>query len=118
MSTTTYGLCFWSKTSSSFDEHLAILEEVLHRFKDANLTINLERCEFFRKFLRYLSFVIDGNGLETDLEKISVIINYPRPTSTTEVKRFAGMTSWYRKFISHYSTLVAPLDDLIKGKKE
>lgn len=105
-------------TSSSFEEHIEILKEVCIRLKEANLTINLEKCEFFKTSLRYLGFVVDGNGLRTDPEKVSCMFNYPRPTTTTEVKRFVGMTSWYRKFICHFSTLMSPLNDLIKAKKK
>lgn len=103
-------------TSSTFEEHIQTLNEVLRRLKAANLTINLEKCEFFKPSLKYLGFIVDGNGLRTDPDKVSCMVNYPRPTTTTEVKRFVGMTSWYRKFISHFSTLISPLNDLIKGK--
>lgn len=105
-------------TSSSFEEHIEILNEVFLRLKEANLSINLEKCEFFKKSLKYLGFVVDGTGLRTDPEKVSCMLNYPRPVTTTEVKRFVGMTSWYRKFICHFSTLMSPLNDLIKAKKK
>lgn len=105
-------------TSSSFEEHLQILREVFERLRAANLTVNLEKCQFFKSSLKYLGFVVDGNGLRTDPDKVSSMINYPRPKTTTEIKRFIGMTSWYRKFICHFSTLVAPLNDLIKAKKK
>lgn len=105
-------------TSSSFEEHIEILKEVFLRLKEANLTINLEKCEFFKTSLKYLGFVVDGTGLRTDPNKVSCMINYPRPTTTTEVKRFVGMTSWYRKFICHFSTLVSPLNALIKAKRK
>lgn len=104
--------------SSSFDEHIHILNEVLTRLKTANLTVNLKKCEFFKSSLKYLGYVVDSEGLRTDPDKVSCMINYPRPTNTTEVKRFIGMTSWYRKFINHFSTLVSPINDLIKGKKK
>lgn len=102
--------------SSSFDEHIQILREVADILKDANLTINLKKCEFFKKSLKYLGYVVDEEGLRTDPDKISAMINYPRPTNTTEIKRFIGMTSWYRRFIPHFSTLVSPLNELLKGK--
>ena len=104
--------------SSSFDEHIRILREVLTRLKAANLTVNFEKCEFFKSSLKYLGYVVDSEGLRTDPDKISSMINYPRPTNTTEIKRFIGMTSWYRKFINHFSTLVSPINDLIKGRKK
>lgn len=105
-------------TSSSFNQHVEILTEVLDRLREANLTVNLNKCEFFKSSLKYLGFVVDSEGLKTDPDKISAMVNYPRPANTTEIKRFIGMTSWYRRFINNFSTLVSPLNGLLKGRKK
>ncbi|EEZ97618.1 Retrovirus-related Pol polyprotein from transposon gypsy-like Protein [Tribolium castaneum] len=103
-------------TSKTFEEHILLLEEVHKRLEDANLTINLTKCKFFRKSLKYLGFIVEGNGLRADPDKVKDMINYPNPKTTTEIKRFQGMCSWYRRFIPHFSSLCAPLNNLIKNK--
>lgn len=105
-------------TSISFDDHLKHLKLVCDRLKKAGLTINFEKCSFFRKSLKYLGFIIDGDGLRTDPDKVSSMVNYPRPRNTTEIKRFVGMCSWYRRFIADFSSLISPLNDLLKGKRK
>lgn len=105
-------------TSSTFEEHINILREVHKRLSNANVTVNLEKCIFFRQSLKYLGFVVDSDGLRTNPEKVEAMVNYPRPRTSTEIKRFIGMCSWYRRFIPHFSTLVSPLNDLLKGKKK
>lgn len=105
-------------TSSCFDEHVRLLNEVREILKDANLTINFKKCEFFKSSLKFLGFVVSEQGLHTDPDKVSAMLNYPRPRTSTEVKRFTGMCSWYRRFINGFSTLVSPLNDLLKGKKK
>lgn len=104
--------------SSTFEEHISLLREVVRRLHEANLTVNIEKCEFFRPSLKYLGFVVDKSGLRTDPDKISAMVNFPRPKNTTEVKRFVGMCGWYRRFIPHFSTLISPINDLIKGKNK
>lgn len=104
--------------SSTFDEHIKLLSEVKERLREANLTINLNKCEFFKTSLKFLGFIVGSNSLRTDPEKVSSMLNYPRPTSTTEIKRFVGLCSWYRRFIKDFSTLLSPLNDLLKGKKK
>lgn len=104
--------------SKTFEQHLKLLEEVKERLQDANLTINIDKCEFFKTSLKYLGYVIDYKGIRTDPDKVAAMVNYPRPTTTTEIKRFIGMCSWYRRFISHFSSLVSPINDLLKGKKK
>lgn len=103
--------------SNTFEQHLKLLEEVKERLRDANLTINIKKCEFFKTSLKYLGYVVDYKGLRTDPDKVAAMVNYPRPTTTTEIKRFIGMCSWYRRFIAQFSSLVSPINDLLKGKK-
>lgn len=104
--------------SSSFDEHIKLLREIIHRLREANLTVNFEKCEFFRPHLKYLGFVVGRAGLRTDPDKVTAMVNFPKPKTTTEIKRFVGMCSWYRRFIPHFSTLMSPINDLLKGRKK
>lgn len=103
---------------STFDEHVTLLKEVKNRLEDANLTISIEKCEFFKTTLKFLGYVVGANGLRMDPEKVSSMINYPRPTNTTEIKRFIGLCSWYRRFIKNFSALTAPINDLLRGKRK
>jgi hypothetical protein len=61
---------------------------------------------------------VDGNGIRTDPAKIETMVNYPRLTTVTQLKRFLGICLWYRRFIEHFSTLTSPLTDLTKDKKK
>lgn len=103
--------------SQSFEEHVSLLSRVLEKLQTANLTINLEKSQFFRDKLRYLGYVIDAQGLRTDPDKVKVILDYPTPTNKKEVKRFLGTASWYRRFIPQFSTVAGPLNRLTSTKK-
>lgn len=103
--------------SSTFQEHVSILDNVLKKLKQANLTVNLEKCQFFRSRLKYLGYVVDSQGLRTDPEKVEAILNYPTPTSKKDVKRFLGTATWYRRFVPNFSTLAGPLNVLTSTKK-
>lgn len=104
--------------TKTFEDHLRILRDVYDRLKRAGLTINIDKCHFCRPSLQYLGYVVDKHGLRTSPEKISAIQNFPKPMNVTELKRFMGVCSWYRRFIPFFSSLVAPLNDLQKGKKK
>lgn len=91
------------------------VEDIL---QEANLTINLDKCKFFQTSVTYLGFIIDRKGLRTDPNKVSAMVNYPQPQKYTEVKRFIGLCSWYRRFIKNFSGLMSPINDLLKGRKK
>ena len=104
--------------SSTFEEHIRILKEVCSRLSEANLTVNLGKCQFFKQNLRYLGYVVNERGLQTDPDKIEAIVSYPPPTTTNELKRFLGLCSWYRRFIRQFSSVCAPLNELLKKRKK
>lgn len=104
--------------SFTFDDHIRLLSEVKQKLLEANLTINVDKCEFFKTQLKFLGYIVGDNSLRTDPDKIAAMIDYPRPTNFTEVKRFIGLCSWYRRFIENFSSLVSPINDLLKGKKK
>lgn len=104
--------------TETFDEHMSLLQLVHERLSEASLTINVEKSHFLRSSLRYLGFVIDGKGLRTDPEKVKAIMEYPRPTTSTEIKRFVGLASWYRRFIRNFAIIAAPIHDIHAGIKK
>lgn len=104
--------------NDSFSKHIETLNRVYHILKSANLTINIEKCKFCQSSLAFLGYIVDKDGLHTNPEKVSAIQNLPIPKTYSDVKRIVGMASWYRRFIQNFSDLVAPLNNLIKGRKK
>jgi hypothetical protein len=103
--------------SPTFEEHISLLVRVRDKLKTANLTINFEKSQFFRKQLKYLGYVVDSNGLHADPEKVEAIVSYPTPKNRKEVRRFLGTASWYRRFIPNFSSLASPLNKLTSQAK-
>jgi hypothetical protein len=104
--------------SQKFEDHIKLLKFVARRLKEAGLTINKKKFQFCKRSIKYLGFIIDDKGLKIDPEKIAPILNYPQPKTVREVRRLVGASSWFRKFIKNFSTLVAPITDLISNNKK
>lgn len=76
-----------------------LLRKVADLLAHANLTINLSKSKFCRKELRYLGYIVGEGKLKPDSAKVEGITGIPIPMSAREVRRFLGLTSWYRRFI-------------------
>lgn len=96
------------------EKHLEVLREVFRRLSEAGLKLSKDKCRFCLPELRYLGYVVDKCGLHVDPEKVEAILKFPTPTTVTEVRRFVGMASWYRRFVPNFSTVISPLTQLLR----
>ena len=58
-----------------------------------------------------------GQGLVRPVQaKVTAVEQYQVPTTKKELMRFLGLVGYYRSFCRNFSTVVAPLTDLLKAK--
>lgn len=101
--------------NEDFDEHIDALNKVADRLSKAGLSINFPKSGFCLRKMRYMGYIVDELGLRPDPEKVSCVLKVQLPSTVTELRRFVGMASWYRRFIENFAIHAAPLHDLIKG---
>ena len=100
--------------SKTKEEHLAQLDLVFTKLKEAHLLINPEKCKFLRSKLVFLGHVLDNEGLKTTDDKVKAIQQYPTPKSVTEVRSFLGLANFLRLYVDHFAHTAAPLTQLLK----
>jgi hypothetical protein len=105
------GILIYSKTWS---EHLIHLREVLSILQDNTLFVRREKCQFGQGSISYLGHVISSQGEAMEIEKITVMTKWPKPTNIKALKGFLGLTGYYRKFIQGYGSIASPLTQLLK----
>lgn len=99
--------------SKDFSTHLSDLQQVFDRLSSARLTLKPSKCQFAKPSVLYLGHIISAEGITPNPAKTSVIDTYPRPTDVKHVRKFLGLTNYYRRFIQDYSSITAPLRALI-----
>jgi hypothetical protein len=62
--------------------------------------------------------IIEEGRISMDAVKLGGIRDWPVPTTLKQTRSFLGFGNFYRKFISHYSELARPLNDLTKKDKK
>lgn len=99
--------------SNDIETHIELIEKVANKLVAAGLKANLDKSKFSQKQIRYLSYILDQDGLRADPNKIAAVVNYTAPRTLKELRRFIGMCSWYRRFIDNFSSLIAPMSELL-----
>eukprot|EP00253_Pinus_taeda_P025273 PITA_25273 len=97
----------------AYQEALSNLGKVLDKCIEMNLSLSPEKCEFLMTEGIVLGHAISQQGLQVDPNKIVIIKRVPPPQKVRDVKRFLGLTGYYRRFIKEFSKLASPLFGLL-----
>ena len=83
-------------SSGSLQDHLAKLENILHRLSTAGLRINAEKSTFCATQIEYLGYYITREGVKPLPKKVQAILNLTPPTTFKELRRILGIVQYYR----------------------
>ena len=100
--------------SKSKKEHVRHLREVFKVLRENKLYANLKECVFMKNSLLFLGYVVSSEGIKVDEEKVKAIREWPTPKNANDVRSFHGLASFYRRFIKHFSSIVAPITEFLK----
>src|SRR6185437_15877104 len=67
----------------------------------------------FRRKLVYLGHEIDKNDIRPNPGKVEAVLKIPPPKNVSDLRRFLGMPSYYRRFIKDYAKIATPLNAMI-----
>ena len=100
--------------SSTWNEHLTHLENVLRVIQQHVLFVKLSKCSFGVLEIEYLGHIVSGQGVSMDNSKVQAILQWPPPNNVKQLRGFLGLTGYYRRFIKAYARIAAPLTELLK----
>jgi Reverse transcriptase (RNA-dependent DNA polymerase) len=95
-----------------------ITKLVLEKLQEHDLFLKAKKCEFCQTRIEYLGMIIEEGKISMDAVKLGRIRDWPVPTTLKQTQSFLGFGNFYQKFISHYSELARPLNNLMKKNKK
>ena len=75
------------------------MRKVLEVLQRAGFKLKLEKCEFAKKQLKYLRFIVGEFRIKPDPEKVRAIVDQLAPTNQTQIHSFLGMIRFFRNHI-------------------
>ena len=102
-------------TGSTKVEHDNRLVQVLTVLQEKGLRLRADKCIFCTKEVSYLGYTVDGTGIRPDAKKVAAIIDAPSPKDIKQLQAFLGSLGFYRRFLSNLSSLLEPLNRLLRA---
>ena len=100
-------------SDGSLADHRQKVKQVLARLNETGLQLDLSKCEFEAKKVKYLGYIVEvGKGISMDPEKVEAIRSWATPKTKKGVRSFIGFANYYRSFIDGFAKIAKPLTDL------
>ncbi|GBM54014.1 Transposon Ty3-I Gag-Pol polyprotein [Araneus ventricosus] len=101
--------------SKNHEDHYQHLKTLFSRLDEYGLCINVSKCIFGTSTIDFLGFNLSGNGIKPLPDKVKCILDFPKPDTLTQLRRFLDMFNFYRCFIPKAAHILAPIVQFLEG---
>ena len=102
--------------SDDFGLHLRDLEEALQLASRAQFKLKASKCFIGFTKLKFLGHVVSAGSIEVQAEKVEKVRSWPSLNNVSEIRRFIGFCSYYRRFVENFAAKAEPLIRLTRKK--
>lgn len=99
-------------------QHKEHLKQVFERFEKYGITINIAKCSFGQEKLNFLGHDVSQEGIKPLAEKVQAIVEFPKPETVEQLRRFLGMYNFYRPHIPHAAQAQSELDGYLVNTRK
>ena len=102
--------------SRTKEDHLHCLRVVFGQFLEHGLKLKPSKCHFLQEEITFLGHEVSAKGMKPGMANLKAIAKMTPPTTYIGVRRFTGMTGFFRHFIKGYAKIAKPLNDILEGE--
>ncbi len=102
-------IIIYSKTLKKHKKHVQL---VLHKLREINLQMNINKCKFHVQEISFLELLLFIKELKMNLRKVQAVVEWSTSTNLTQMQFFVNFCNFYRRFIKNFSKIVHSLIQL------
>jgi len=102
--------------SNNLAEHIKNVNLILSALRKAGVYINPKKTTLFATDVEFLGHRVSRDGIEACDRKADKILNWPVPTSSTEVRQFLGLVRYLQNFLPKLAVQCKVLEELTQKK--
>ncbi len=100
--------------SKTLKKHKKYVRLVLHRLREIDLQMNINKCKFHVQKIFFLKLLLFIKELKMNLRKVQAVVEWSTSTNLTQMQFFVDFCNFYRRFIKNFSKIVHLLIQLIQ----
>ncbi|KAF9761717.1 Transposon Tf2-6 polyprotein, partial [Nosema granulosis] len=104
-----------AKTGSRHDE---LFTSVMKRFREHRLKVNPKKIQFRKEEVDLLGVKIDGYNKRPSEITRNEALEFKKPETVKELRRFLGLAGWFREFIKNFDLITTSLFEALKTNKK
>jgi len=95
-------------------QHWDHIWKILLWLQEAGLQIDIDKCEFEVKSIKYLKFILKvEKDVQINSQKMKAIMNWQAFKSVKKVQSFIDFVNFYWRFIKNFSNLIMSMMNLV-----
>ena len=99
--------------TTSIDDIKEKTRLIAQRCREYGITLSEKKFEIGTE-VKFAGYIILGDGIKVDPEKVSAIVNFQTPSCVKDVRSFLGLANQLGEFVSDLAILMDPLLKLLK----
>ncbi len=96
-------IIIYSKTLKKHKRHVWL---ILHRLRETDLQMNINKCEFYVQKIFFLRLLLFIEELKMNFRKVQAVVEWFTSTNLTQMQFFVDFCNFYQRFIKNFSKIV------------